>query len=172
MDNIEELLQKIRDKYDKDGEDPAIYLEGLYHQKYITYWEYIQTGVLLNLQNPVTNLPDEMVFITYHQITELYFKLALWECKQIREASECSAEFLANRLARIRNYFQHLSHSFSIMREGMEPEQFLQFRMALTPASGFQSVQFRYIELAMTPLINLVEHGKRKDLQDHSPEEQ
>ncbi len=56
---------------------------------------------------------------------------------------------------RLTAYFSALTHSFQIMIEGMEPEQFLQFRMALLPASGFQSAQYRMIEIRATPLQNL-----------------
>lgn len=169
---IEDLVQKIREKYEQDGEDPATYLEGLLYQNYITYWDYIQTDVLLNIQKPVTSYPDEMVFILYHQITELYFKMVLWECKQLREADDPSVDFFIARLTRIENYFKQLIQSFGIMRGGMDPKEFLKFRLALTPASGFQSVQFRYIELAMTPLENLVDFNKREEMSNKPPEEQ
>ncbi|HAI38818.1 MAG TPA: tryptophan 2,3-dioxygenase, partial [Maribacter sp.] len=54
------------------------------------------------------------------------------------------------------SYYKVLISSFSVMIKGMEREQFLQYRMALLPASGFQSAQFRMIELYATPLENLV----------------
>lgn len=50
-----------------------------------------------------------------------------------------------------------LTTSFDIMKEGMEPEQYLKFRNTLTPASGFQSAQYRMIEFASTDLINLID---------------
>lgn len=65
------------------------------------------------------------------------------------------------QLTRINNYLRQLIASFEIMVEGMDKTQFLRFRMALLPASGFQSAQFRMIELTATDLINLVEEEKR-----------
>ena len=50
-----------------------------------------------------------------------------------------------------------LTTSFDIMKDGMEPEQYLKFRNTLTPASGFQSAQYRMIEFASTDLINLID---------------
>ena len=58
---------------------------------------------------------------------------------------------------RISRYFDMLSNSFTVMAEGMEPEQYLKFRNTLTPASGFQSAQYRKIEFASTELINLID---------------
>ncbi|MFY7919345.1 MAG: tryptophan 2,3-dioxygenase, partial [Chryseotalea sp.] len=45
-------------------------------------------------------------------------------------------------------------------------EQFLKFRMSLLPASGFQSAQYRMIEICSTPLINLVAEEERKNVDD------
>ena len=64
---------------------------------------------------------------------------------------------------RINNYYKALISSFSIMIHGMEREQFLQYRMALLPASGFQSAQYRTIEIYATPLEHLVFPPKRKE---------
>ena len=100
----------------------------------------------------------------YHQITELYFKLALHECKQIAENEHLTADFFAARVKRINSYFGALTQSFAIMVDGMEKEQFLQFRMSLLPASGFQSGQYRMIEIYATDFINLVDKGKREEL--------
>ena len=63
-------------------------LEGLLWSKPITYWDYIQTDALLNLQIQRTTLPDEMVFIMYHQVNELIFKMILWEMQQISYCKE------------------------------------------------------------------------------------
>ncbi len=171
-DNINHLVEELKSLFERDGEDLSAYLEGLKHQKYLDYWDYINLNTLLNLQQPKTNHRDEMVFIIYHQITELYFKLVLWELQQISHAVTPGKDFLQDRLARINNYFRVLTQSFSIMKEGMEPEQFTEFRMALVPASGFQSVQYRMIEIACTPLANLIHKDHRERLKDASIEEQ
>lgn len=152
---ILEKIKKLADKFDATGQDISSYLEGLLYADYLKYWEYIQLDTLLTLQKPKTNLPDEVVFITYHQISELHFKLILWEIKQIAENKLLTEEIFLNKLGRINQYFDHLIHSFSIMADGMEQEQFLKFRMALLPSSGFQSAQYRLIEICSTDLINL-----------------
>ena len=148
------------------------YLEGLLHADYLTYWDYIHLDTLLSLQSPKTPFPDEEIFIMYHQITELYFKLVLHECKQITERQPLTADFFAARLKRINSYFEALIKSFDIMVDGMEKEQFLQFRMALLPASGFQSGQYRMIEIYATDFINLVDKDKREELRSAPIEEQ
>jgi tryptophan 2,3-dioxygenase len=63
-------------------------------------------------------------------------------------------------------YFRNLENSFDIMVHGMEKDQFLKFRMALLPASGFQSAQYRLIEISSTDMINLVSMGERPKLRD------
>ena len=80
---IVEKLNALAEKYDAMGQDIVSYLDGLLYADYLTYWEYIDLDILLNLQYPKTSFPDEMVFIVYHQITELYFKLTIHELNQI-----------------------------------------------------------------------------------------
>src|SRR3954464_12720118 len=144
---IKEKLDKLQEKYEAMGQDMISYLDGLLYADFLTYWDYIHLDTLLSLQNPKTPFPDEEIFIMYHQITELYFKLALHECKQITENEHLNAEFFTARVKRINRYFEALIQSFEIMVDGMEKEQFLHFRMALLPASGFQSGQYRMIEI-------------------------
>ena len=62
-----------------------------------------------------------------------------------------------------------LTSSFQIMTEGMEVEQYLKFRTTLTPASGFQSAQYRKIELASTELINLIDARFRETIDRNTP---
>ena len=167
-----EQLRRLEEKYVPLGQDLAAYLEGLYHTKFLSYWDYIHLDTLLSLQNPRTNIPDEKIFIMYHQITELYFKLCLEEYRQIGEDKEITGEVLKKRLIRINRYFDNLINSFDVMVDGMDPKQFLQFRMALMPASGFQSVQYRLIEIASTDLRNLVDKAKRAVLGLESSQEE
>lgn len=159
-----ELLKKLEEKYAAQGEDLAAYLEGLYVADFVNYWDYIHLDTLLSLQTPRTTLPDEKIFIVYHQITELYFKMCLNEYEQIGNLNPPAVPDLLMRLSRINRYFENLIDSFDVMVDGMDPQQFLQFRMALMPASGFQSVQFRMIEICSTDLHNLVDKEKRKAL--------
>ena len=168
----DEIVRKLEKKYEVMGQDLSSYLDGLLYSDYLTYWDYIHLDTLLSLQNPKTSFPDERVFITYHQITELYFNLVLHEIRQISSNQSLTAEFFIARLGRINNYFDHLVSSFNIMVDGLEKEQFLKFRMALLPASGFQSAQYRMIELMSTDLINLVAVDDRAALTGESPKDQ
>nr|WP_299340238.1 tryptophan 2,3-dioxygenase family protein [Allomuricauda sp.] len=160
-DHIESQINKLEEKYKNSGQDLSSYLDGLLYQRYLTYWDYIHLDTLLSIQVPRTHFPDEEIFILYHQITELYFKLILHEQKQIVEDKSQDMGFFIEKVRRINSYFRALISSFSIMIKGMEREQFLRYRMALLPASGFQSAQYRMIEIYATPLENLVHPSER-----------
>lgn len=164
----EDILKAIEDKYKKLGVPVDAMLEGLLWSTPITYWDYIQTDALLGLQTPRTNQPDEMVFIMYHQVNELLFKMILWEIDQVARPKEVSAEKFTLHLMRVSRYFDMLSSSFSVMADGMEREQYLKFRNTLTPASGFQSAQYRKIEFASTELINLIDVRYRDTIDRNS----
>ncbi|PIB27240.1 tryptophan 2,3-dioxygenase [Maribacter sp. 4U21] len=162
-EKIQSQILKLEEKYKDSGQDLSSYLDGLLYQRYLTYWDYIHLDTLLSLQAPRTHFPDEEIFIMYHQITELYFKLILHEQKQLVDDKSQRIDFVLEKVRRINSYYTALISSFGIMIKGMEREQFLQYRMALLPASGFQSAQYRMIELYATPLENLVHHTKRGD---------
>lgn len=157
---IAERLSDLEKKYNAMGQDLSSYLDGLLHADYLTYWDYVNLDTLLTLQQPKTSFPDETIFITYHQITELYFKLVLWEMKQICEDKKDPSLYL-KRVKRVNRYFEQLAGSFEIMVEGMSKQQFLDFRMSLLPSSGFQSAQYRFIEIGCTDMINLVSLSHR-----------
>lgn len=163
-----ELVKKLEQKYEVMGQDLSSYLDGLLHADYLTYWDYIHLDTLLSLQNPKTHFPDEKIFIIYHQITELYFRLVLLEIEQLAYDKSLTEKMFITRMDRIIRYFRHLEDSFVIMIDGMDKEQFLKFRMALLPASGFQSAQYRLIELCSTDMINLVAIGNRDELNENS----
>ena len=151
------LIQSLEDKYSAINQDKNVYLEGLLHSKTINYWDYIHTDALLNLQIQRTTLPDEMVFIGYHQINELIFKMILWELQQLAEMPVLNVDIFTDKLMRVSRYFDMLTSSFAIMQDGMDLAQYNKFRHTLTPASGFQSAQYRKIEFASTELINLID---------------
>ena len=167
--NFDFILGELQKKYQDINQDTETHLEGLLYSKTITYWDYIQTDALLSLQTQRTTLPDEMVFIGYHQINELIFKMILWEIQQVAEKEDLDAVFFETKLMRISRYFDMLSTSFNIMREGMDVEQYMKFRQTLTPASGFQSAQYRLIEFASTELINLIDFRFRKTIDRNTP---
>lgn len=171
-ERIESQIAKLEEKYKDSGQDLSSYLDGLLYQRYLTYWDYIHLDTLLSIQVPRTHFPDEEIFIMYHQITELYFKLILHEQQQIVDDTSQEVEFFTEKLNRINNYYKALISSFSIMIRGMEREQFLRYRMALLPASGFQSAQYRMIEIYATPLHHLVHESVRETYSENDPIEQ
>ncbi|MBI3142616.1 MAG: tryptophan 2,3-dioxygenase [Bacteroidetes bacterium] len=157
-----EIIEAIVQKYSQLGENPDTYLQGLLHAKPITYWDYIQVDTLLSLQNPRTPFVDEEIFIIYHQVTELVLKLISHEIKQIcGECSPTEAE-VGERITRANRYTSMLITSFAVMKDGMDYDDYNTFRLSLAPASGFQSVQFRQIELMCTRLPNLINSEGRK----------
>lgn len=158
------ITNQLKEKFDAIGQDLDTHLEGLLYSKPINYWDYIQTDALLDLQTQRTVLPDEMVFIMYHQINELLFKMILWEIEQVAKTEKITADFFSTKLMRVSRYFDMLTSSFDIMREGMEVEQYNKFRTTLTPASGFQSAQYRKIEFSSTELINLIDNRFRETI--------
>jgi tryptophan 2,3-dioxygenase len=171
-ENYEELIELLEKKFEAIGQKTEVHLEGLVHAKPITYWDYIMTDALLSLQIQRTTLPDEMVFIMYHQINELLFKMVLWEINQVCEIDTPEAAFFTEKLRRISRYFDMLCSSFDIMADGMEVAQYNKFRLTLTPASGFQSAQYRLIEFASTDTINLIDSRFRANFKRDTPIEQ
>ncbi|GAB3709212.1 tryptophan 2,3-dioxygenase family protein [Flavobacterium koreense] len=163
------LIEELEKKFDAINQKTDTHLEGLLWSKPITYWDYIQTDALLNLQTQRTILPDEMVFIMYHQVNELLFKMILWEIKQVCHCEKLETKFFTDRLTRISRYFDMLTTSFDIMGDGMEVEQYMKFRNTLTPASGFQSAQYRLIEFSSTDLINLIDYRFRATIDRNTP---
>lgn len=175
---ITERVHQLEEKYSLTGQSIESYLDGLLLSNFLTYWDYVQVDTLLTLQHPKTDFPDETIFIMYHQITELYFKLSLHEMNQIGNngrnilpnghdmgwKESLDPNFFAERITRINRYFESLTKSFEIMVDGMEKEQFLRYRMALLPASGFQSAQYRKIEICSTDFFNLVDKDVRPSM--------
>ncbi|MGK7392327.1 MAG: tryptophan 2,3-dioxygenase family protein [Candidatus Cyclobacteriaceae bacterium M2_1C_046] len=161
---IIEQVKKLEAKYEAMGQDLSSYLDGLLYADYLTYWDYIHLDTLLSLQNPKTQQKDEMIFIIYHQFTELFFKLIIHEQEQICNNKAITAEEFTKRIRRIVRYFQNLENSFDVMVDGLDRDEFLKFRMALLPASGFQSAQYRLIEIYSTELKNLVGHEERLNI--------
>jgi tryptophan 2,3-dioxygenase/ribonuclease HI len=111
------------------------------------YAGYLRIDDLLQLQHPLTaEAHDELLFVIVHQSYELWFKLILHELAKARSELEDGRPQAAigplRRTAAIdRLLLDHLD-----VLETMGPDGFLEFRDPLTPASGFQSEQFRAIE--------------------------
>lgn len=123
------------------------------------YGDYLQLGKLLDSQNPLSKKAgneshDETLFIIVHQVYELWFKQILHEMRSIRDLfvgdkiEERSLHSVNERLERIIKIQKLLIDQLPVM-ETMTPMDFLEFRDLLVPASGFQSIQFREIEIIM-----------------------
>ncbi|UPT72129.1 MAG: tryptophan 2,3-dioxygenase family protein [Flavobacterium sp. JAD_PAG50586_2] len=167
--SADSIFEALDQKFDAINQKTETHLEGLLWSKPITYWDYIQTDALLNLQIQRTVLPDEMVFIMYHQVNELLFKMILWEINQLCHTEKPQTDYFTEKLRRISRYFDMLTTSFDIMGDGMEVEQYMKFRNTLTPASGFQSAQYRLIEFSSTDLINLIDYRFRATIDRDTP---
>lgn len=124
-----------------------------------TYWEYIQVEQLLSLQQGLGNeegeqTNDEVMFITIHQIDELWFKLALRELVSIRDlfaAEHVAEQSLSSAVRGLRRtvlLFKQVATHFELM-ETLTTRDYLAFRDKLAPASGFQSAGLREIEILM-----------------------
>jgi tryptophan 2,3-dioxygenase len=117
----------------------------------VYYAEYLQLDRLLNCQKPYSDVHDEMLFIIVHQAFELWFKLILHDLDSVlalmnREyVDESDVGLAVARLQRIVEIQRVIIEHFTVL-ETMTPLDFLEFRDALVPASGSQSVQFRLIE--------------------------
>ena len=123
------------------------------------YSDYLQLGKLLDAQNPRSGkgadaAHDEMLFIVIHQAYELWFKQILHEVGSVlplfqeKSLDEASMGFIVARLERVVEIQRILVDQLTIL-ETMTPLDFLDFRDYLVPASGFQSVQFRLIEISL-----------------------
>ena len=112
------------------------------------YGSYLRLAELLDLQHAQSDPAhhDEMLFIVMHQVYELWFKQLLHELDAIVELLSADDMLEAHRLLHRCIEIQRLLIQQLTVLETMTPNDFLQFRDHLRPASGFQSAQFRAIE--------------------------
>ena len=125
----------------------------------IYYSDYLQLGKITGAQDLASvkagkPAHDEMLFIITHQAYELWFKQILHEMLSVVDffddpvVEESSMGVILHRLARIKTIQRVLIQQIDII-ETLTPLDFLDFRDLLVPASGFQSVQFKQIEILM-----------------------
>ncbi|HEV3475181.1 MAG TPA: tryptophan 2,3-dioxygenase family protein [Actinomycetota bacterium] len=135
--------------------------------RHLSYGSYLRIPELLGLQTPRSSPPahDETLFIVLHQAFELWFKELVFELESIRDRMFAGDVHQARHLlSRVHAIERLLIEQIEVI-ETMSPQDFLQFRSNLEPASGFQSVQFREIEF----LGGLKEPGFAKSAE--TPEE-
>ena len=121
------------------------------HEKAVTYTNYLKVDELLSLQQPLSDGPehDELLFITIHQVYELWFKQIIHETQALQLALENSNTHRSlSLLGRIRTIMKTCVAQLDIL-ETMTPLQFNSFRGRLSSASGFQSAQFRELEAVL-----------------------
>jgi tryptophan 2,3-dioxygenase len=114
----------------------------------LTYGAYLRLPTLLDQQVLESEPParDELLFISIHQVYELWFKLLLHELGEIRKAMIGDEVWLARHLFRRVHAVERVLIEQIQVLETMTPQDFMAFREKLAPASGFQSVQFREME--------------------------
>ena len=117
----------------------------------LTYGRYLKLEELLSLQHPLSDGPehDELLFITIHQVYELWFKQVLHELARLQTmlvAHDAPAALAAFK--RILTILKLLVAKVDIL-ETMTPVSFLSFRSRLEAASGFESWQFREVEFVL-----------------------
>ncbi len=119
------------------------------NDKGLTYSSYLKVKELISLQNPLTTpvAHDELLFIVIHQVYELWFKLTIFELKSlIANLDQDNLIQSFHILKRVSEIFKVLVQQLDIL-ETMTPTDFNKFRDNLNPASGFQSLQFRELEI-------------------------
>ncbi len=123
------------------------------------YADYLQLDKILNAQELVSERVgdekhEEMLFIIVHQAHELWFKQILYELdsinqifseKVINDTLLLVLEKRLNRIIVIQNLLLEQLNTLGTMT----PMDFLEFRDMLVPASGFQSLQFRLLEIKL-----------------------
>ncbi len=134
----------------------------------LTYGEYLAVPELISLQRLRSDPPvhDELLFIVVHQAYELWFKQLIFELESVRNRMfEGDTVRARHYLTRIHAIERILIDQIQVL-ETMSPQDFLAFRSILSPASGFQSAQFREVEF----LSGLKQRGYLNDLAT-SPDE-
>lgn len=121
------------------------------HEKHVTYQSYLKVDELLELQQPLSDGPehDELLFITIHQVYELWFQQILHEMEALQSSLESGDSHRSLALiSRVRTIMKTCVAQVDVL-ETMTPIQFKSFRARLSSASGFQSAQFRELEAVL-----------------------
>ncbi|MGG5818484.1 tryptophan 2,3-dioxygenase [Falsiroseomonas sp. HW251] len=115
----------------------------------MSYGDYLGLDALLSAQKPLSGQHDELLFITIHQVQELWMKLILQELDfamgRIR-ADELGPAFKAT--ARVSRIQKQMVEAWEVLTT-MTPHDYLAFRDSLGSSSGFQSWQYRLLEIRM-----------------------
>jgi tryptophan 2,3-dioxygenase len=114
----------------------------------LSYGTYLRVSELLSLQSLLSDPPahDELLFLVVHQAYELWFKELLFEAETVRDRMVARRPDLARHFLERMHAIERVLIEQVPVLETMSPQDFLEFRSNLSPASGFQSVQFREVE--------------------------
>ena len=160
-------LQKLRCRRESGGIFSSVFaiqlnstsLETSFMKSGIYYSDYLQLEKILGaqeLESSKVGSPahDEMLFIITHQAYELWFKQIVFELESVidvfddPQVEDKKMATAIHRLERIKQIQKVLIQQIDVI-ETMTPLDFLEFRDLLTPASGFQSIQFKQIEIML-----------------------
>ncbi|WP_206486242.1 tryptophan 2,3-dioxygenase [Thalassotalea sp. G2M2-11] len=115
----------------------------------MSYGDYLCLDQLLNVQNPLSDQHDEMLFITIHQASELWLKLAGHELSAaIDNIHQGDFGHAFKVISRVKQIFNQLTQSWQILST-LTPVDYLKFRDALGHSSGFQSYGYRKLEFLL-----------------------
>jgi tryptophan 2,3-dioxygenase len=131
----------------------------------MSYADYLGLDQVLGAQHPLTQSPDELLFIIQHQTSELWMKLAISEIGSAMDAIARDEPRLAFKmLSRVARIFEQLTGAWDVLRT-MTPSEYTRFRASLGQSSGFQSWQYRAIEFLAgnRNLAMLKPHAHRPD---------
>ncbi|NIJ93600.1 tryptophan 2,3-dioxygenase [Xanthomonas campestris] len=117
----------------------------------LTYGGYLRLDQLLSAQQPLSEPAhhDEMLFIIQHQTSELWLKLLAHELRAAMVHLQNDQVWQCRKvLARSKQVLRQLTEQWSVL-ETLTPSEYMGFRDVLGPSSGFQSLQYRYIEFLL-----------------------
>ena len=132
----------------------------------MSYGDYLHLDTLLSAQAPLSEEPDELLFITIHQVKELWLKLLNRELDAVIahvRADELQPAFKGT--ARINRIQEQLIQAWTVLST-MTPSDYLRFRPYLGRSSGFQSWQYRLVEfkLGAKDAVKMAPHRHRGDI--------
>mmetsp|Transcript_46469 Transcript_46469/g.109992 ORF Transcript_46469/g.109992 Transcript_46469/m.109992 type:complete len:639 (+) Transcript_46469:3-1919(+) len=154
----EDDIRREQERAKERSQERAIAVRRANQSRALSYSDYLRLDRILDAQLPQSmvfdqEVHDEMLFIIIHQTYELWFKQMLYELDSVvalmgdssGHVPEADLYVCANRTERCCHILKVLVHQFDVL-ETMSPQGFGDFRDFLSPASGFQSKQFRLVE--------------------------
>ncbi len=115
----------------------------------MTYGRYLALDALLSAQHPISDKHDELLFIIIHQTKELWLKQTIAEialAKRLIASDQLVEAYKA--LARVSRIQAVMTLSWDVLTT-MTPSDYTSFRDVLGTSSGFQSDQFRTVEVML-----------------------